>query len=196
MTEEKFNQLIKCNFESKLLKDFYNELSDDDLKKLVIQNKKYNLHKEPTNIIDGELENIRTLSYGLIEKYKDLIFDLLANNGLQGEQSDKVINEMVEIETKFNLALDIPLNLIKSAADYSYKSSEVMPSVDRHLKGKTPKAESPDKIKAKEWAVDIWAKSSIMSVENMALQLKENLELNQSIDTIKRWIRPLKPQTK
>lgn len=196
MTEEKLNQLITRNFESKLLKDFYNELSDDDLKKIVIQNKKYNLHKAPTNIIEGELENIRTLSYGLIEKYKDLIFDLLASQGLQGEQSDKITSEMVDIETQFKIALDIPLNLIKSAADYSYKSSEVMPSVERHLKGKAPKAESPDKIKAKEWAKDIWAKSSTMSVENMALQLKENLELNQSIDTTKRWIRPLKPKSK
>lgn len=196
MNDEKLKKLITRRFESKILKDFYSDLNDDDLKKLVIQNKKYNLHKEPTNIIDGELENIRNLTSGLLNKYKNLVFDLLANNGLQGEQSDKVINEMVEIETQFNLALDIPLNLIKSAADYSYKSSEVMPSVERHLKGKAPKAESPDKIKAKEWAKDIWAKSSIISVENMALQLKENLELNQSIDTIKRWIKPLKPKTK
>ena len=45
-----------------------------------------------------------------------------------------------------------------------------MPTVDRHFKGKTPKAKKPEQLKAEEYAKDIWGKDPTITQENMAYQ--------------------------
>ncbi|MCW9716718.1 hypothetical protein [Avibacterium sp. 21-594] len=74
------------------------------------------------------------------------------------------------------------------------EEASVYAKVDRKIKGKSPKAKKNDQIKAEEWAKDVWANHPKTTIEQMAIDIKDKLDLTQSIDTIKRWIRPLKPK--
>ena len=91
------------------------------------------------------------------------------------------------------LSSSIKVNL-KNKVGALVKRLEVMPSVERTLKGKTPKAKKPEQLKAEEWAKDIWRKDPTITQENMAYQLKDKLDLTQSIRTIINWIKPFQPK--
>ncbi|HDR0777919.1 TPA: hypothetical protein QB021_002009, partial [Pasteurella multocida] len=51
-----------------------------------------------------------------------------------------------------------------------------------------------EQIVAEEWAKDIWEKDPTITQEDMAYQLKEKLDLEKTIQTIVRWIRPFQPK--
>ena len=205
MSQENLKKLINRKLESEFLRDFYSSLNENDAKKLVIQNKKYNLHEQPAKILENELLNIDKISNGLINEYKNIVIDLLSKletfqkhtgceiDGIDSEFSNKIIKRIVDIDSEYNIAINGSLNIIKAISDYSFKSSKVMPTVDRHFKGKTQKAKKTGRLKAEEWAKDIWGKDPTITQENMAYQLKDKLDLTQTIQTIIRWIKPFQP---
>ncbi|MBM2609118.1 hypothetical protein JQN96_07840 [Pasteurella multocida] len=141
----------------------------------------------------------------------------LALNGLQKifsnylEQNKKVISLLVswlgveenhknELETMLNESNDIAETMfsfyfnVLSATALSFSNRvRLTPKADRKIKGKAPKKKKDDQIKAEEWAKDIWGKDPTITQENMAYQIKDKLDLTQTIQTIKRWIKPHQP---
>lgn len=85
---------------------------------------------------------------------------------------------------------------LKAKINELYAYSNVVPKADRIIKGKTKKSKKTEQIKAEEYAIDIWKKDPSITQENMAYQLKDKLELQQTIQTIIRWIRPFQPKNK
>ncbi|OOF67764.1 hypothetical protein BKG89_09350 [Rodentibacter caecimuris] len=72
--------------------------------------------------------------------------------------------------------------------------AKVSPKVQNHIRGKSPKRKKQAQIEAEQFAKDIWEKDSSITQENMAYQLKDKLELTQSIQTIIRWVKPFQPK--
>ena len=82
---------------------------------------------------------------------------------------------------------------LKEKINELHAYSKVTPKAERIIKGKTPKAKKPEQLKAEELAKDIWGKDPTITQENMAYQLKDKLDLTQTIQTIIRWIKPFQP---
>ncbi|HDR0860446.1 TPA: hypothetical protein QB086_001933, partial [Pasteurella multocida] len=74
------------------------------------------------------------------------------------------------------------------------KLMSISPKLERSIKGKTEKKKKEEQIVAEEWAKDIWEKDPTITQEDMAYQLKEKLDLEKTIQTIVRWIRPFQPK--
>ncbi|WGE79914.1 hypothetical protein [Actinobacillus equuli] len=119
----------------------------------------------------------------------DLNFILRDNNELENEIS---IRSKIDVRNK-RLFLVIK-TFLKTKINELYAYSNVTPKADRIIKGKTKKSKKPEQIKAEEFAIDIWEKDPTITQENMAYQLKDKLELQQTIQTIIRWIRPFQPK--
>ncbi|EXI62135.1 hypothetical protein MHD_00905 [Mannheimia granulomatis] len=102
--------------------------------------------------------------------------------------------ERERIEKKYILLFNLIFALIKANINEIYSYSKVSVKVDRVKKGKLPKAKKPAQLKAEEYAKEIWAKAPDITQENMAYQLKDKLDLTQSIRTIINWIKPFKPK--
>ncbi|HED4462326.1 TPA: hypothetical protein R4355_002088, partial [Pasteurella multocida] len=71
--------------------------------------------------------------------------------------------------------------------------SDVSPTIDRKLKGKSQKSKKAKQLDAEELAKVLWAKAPEITQENMAYQIKDKLDLTQTIQTIIRWIKPHQP---
>ena len=51
-----------------------------------------------------------------------------------------------------------------------------------------------DQIKAEEWVKEVWKKHPDVTQGQMAIDVKDALDLRQTIKTITGWIKPLDPQ--
>nr|DAR88986.1 MAG TPA: hypothetical protein [Caudoviricetes sp.] len=110
------------------------------------------------------------------------------------EEFKNELSLRTKIDTR-NLRLFLVIKtFLKGKINELHTYSKVTPKAERIIKGKTPKAKKPDQIKAEEWAKDIWGKDPTITQENMAYQLKDKLDLNQSIRTIINWIKPFQPK--
>ena len=128
-------------------------------------------------------------------KKVELLKKMLVNAGLDDNDIKKITGTVINLENMALMLLSSSIKVnLKNKVGALVKRLEVMPSVERTLKGKTPKAKKPEQLKAEEWAKDIWRKDPTITQENMAYQLKDKLDLTQSIRTIINWIKPFQPK--
>lgn len=119
----------------------------------------------------------------------DLSFILNNDEDVKNEIFDRS-----KIDIRYKRLFLIFKTFLKSKINKLYTYSNVTPKADRIIKGRTPKAKKPEQLKAEKWAQDIWEKAPTITQENMAYQLKDKLDLPQTIQTIIRWIRPFQPK--
>ena len=149
----------------------YDNLNSDDIKNVIFY------------CVDL-LEKVFTESINKKHKFmkNDLEFIFPSKDEFKNELSLRT-----KIDTR-NLRLFLVIkNFLKE------KINELHAYSERIIKGKTPKAKKPEQLKAEELAKDIWGKDPTITQENMAYQLKDKLDLTQTIQTIIRWIKPFQP---
>ncbi|HDR1033420.1 TPA: hypothetical protein QB366_002010, partial [Pasteurella multocida] len=129
------------------------------------------------------------------EEKTQLIQDLLSyiNEHNLGVKKDELLNEILEKDKElYNQIYFLRLKIYESSLILS-KLMSISPKLERSIKGKTEKKKKEEQIVAEEWAKDIWEKDPTITQEDMAYQLKEKLDLEKTIQTIKRWIKPHQP---
>ena len=119
----------------------------------------------------------------------DLKFILTDKDEFENELSSRT-----EIDTRNIRLFLITKTLLKAKINELYSYSNVTPKDERIAKGKTPKAKKPDQIKAEEWVKDVWRMHPDVTQGQMAIDVKDALDLPQTIKTITGWIKPLDPQ--
>ncbi|APB78806.1 TPA: hypothetical protein QB072_001953 [Pasteurella multocida] len=130
------------------------------------------------------------------EEKTQLIQDLLSyiNEHNLGVKKDELLNEILEKDKElYNQIYFLRLKIYESSLILS-KLMSISPKLERSIKGKTEKKKKEEQIVAEEWAKDIWEKDPTITQEDMAYQLKEKLDLEKTIQTIVRWIRPFQPK--
>jgi len=118
--------------------------------------------------------------------YKYLPFD----DKFKNEELEKITKFEDDIINAFNVTTSFLISYINDLTLWG----KVAPTIERKIKGKIPKAKKPEQTKAEEYAIDIWKKDPSITQENMAYQLKDKLDLKQSIRTIQNWIKPFQPK--
>ena len=129
------------------------------------------------------------------EEKTQLIQDLLSyiNEHNLGVKKDELLNEILEKDKElYNQIYFLRLKIYESSLILS-KLMSISPKLERSIKGKTEKKKKEEQITAEEWAKDIWEKHPTITQEDMAYQIKDKLDLTQTIQTIKRWIKPHQP---
>ena len=121
----------------------------------------------------------------LSKKHRNVLYDFLDFK----PDDEKILSLEKDIEIGF----DIYTTMLKTYINDLFNIIEVKPTLERIEKGKTPKAKKPEQLKAEELAKDIWKKDPTITQENMAYQIKDKLDLTQTIQTIIRWIKPFQP---
>lgn len=119
---------------------------------------------------------------------------VLLKHCFNGDELISLVNEVNKVNEIFNIIDEFYFQYLKLSYIALNDKSKLMPKIDRIKKGKSPKSKKPEQLKAEEFAKDIWEKDSNITQENMACQLKDKLELTQSIQTIIRWIKPFQPK--
>ena len=175
--------------------------TDEELRKLLFNNfippKKLAIEylftgKTPERKLDEAIDLLDKLEYLIfhwVREKNKFIVDILIN-GITAEkmmEHDKKDNEYGELLSRC-------IGCLKTDFNELYALSEVSPTAERMKLGKKTKAKKPAQIKVEEWAKDIWGQDPTITQENMAYQLKDKLDLTQSIRTIINWIRPLQPK--
>ena len=120
------------------------------------------------------------------KKHRNILYDFLDFK----PDDEKIIS----YEENISFLFEVYANFLKTYINDLFNIIEIKPTLDRVEKGKTPKAKKPEQLKAEEYAKDIWEKDPTITQENMAYQLKDKLDLNQSIRTIINWIKPFQPK--
>ncbi|WP_386692877.1 MULTISPECIES: hypothetical protein [unclassified Lonepinella] len=100
----------------------------------------------------------------------------------------KQINEILKASIEINLDTMLRTHILRLS-----KLAEIMPTVERKINGKKPKSKKIDQINAEEWAKEVWETHPKTTQEQMAIDIKDKLDLKQSLQTIIRWIRPFQP---
>lgn len=118
--------------------------------------------------------------------YKYLPFD----DKFKNEELEKITKIEDNIINEFNLTTSFLISYINDLVLWG----NIAPTIDRKIKGKIPKAKKQEQLLAEDWAKDIWKKDPAITQENMAYQLKDKLDLKQSIRTIQNWIKPFQPK--
>lgn len=121
---------------------------------------------------------------------KDEIIESFLKNKLTLEKLEKHYEEDFSFKSDFRKFI----RCLRNDFNELYSLSEVSPTIKRIKLGKNPKAKKLEQLKAEEYAKDIWGKDPTITQENMAYQLKDKLDLNQSIRTIINWIKPFQPK--
>lgn len=143
------------------------------------------------SVIDETIESQAETANKRVEFLKKM----LINAGLDGDDIKKITGTVISLENMSLMLLSSSIKVnLKNKVGALVKRLEVMPSVERTLQGKTPKAKKPDQIKAEEWVKDVWEKHPDVPQEQMAIDVKDALDLPQTVKTITRWIKPLDPQ--
>lgn len=143
------------------------------------------------SVIDETIESQAKTANKKVEFLKKM----LINAGLDGDDIKKITGTVISLENMSLMLLSSSIKVnLKNKVGALVKRLEVMPSVERTLQGKTPKAKKPDQIKAEEWVKDVWEKHPDVPQEQMAIDVKDALDLPQTVKTITRWIKPLDPQ--
>ncbi|MCY6395256.1 hypothetical protein [Actinobacillus pleuropneumoniae] len=124
-------------------------------------------------------------------KHREITYKYLPfEEKFKNEELEKITKIEDDIINTFNVLTSFLISYINDL-DLLGKAS---PTIDRKIKGKIPKSKKPEQVMAEEYAIDIWKKDPSITQENMAYQLKDKLELPQTIQTIIRWIRPFQPK--
>ena len=175
--------------------------TDEELRKLLFNNfippKKLAIEylftgKTPERKLDEAIDLLDKLEYLIfhwVREKNKFIIDILSN----GVTAEKMMEHNEKDNEYGELSLDC-IGCLKVDFNELYALSEASPTAERMKFGKKTKAKKPDQIKVEEWAKDIWGQDPTITQENMAYQLKDKLDLTQSIRTIINWIRPLQPK--
>lgn len=171
-----------------------------------------NIEFSNNDIIDAALNNEINNKDVQVILLNYLMFQELVFKEILDEQLEKTENDLSFIffgqpdlfqqeidyrkrrNTKFLKIFKMTSALIEQKIKELCTLSDVAPTIDRKIKGKIPKAKKQDQILAEDWAKDIWKKKPTITQENMAYQLKDKLDLKQSIRTIQNWIKPFQPK--
>lgn len=168
-----------------ILKFIANNLKHTKESALLAYNKKEIKREEVFTFINAQeklFNNLLTVS----KKHRNILYDFLDFK----PDDEKIIS----YEENISFLFEVYANFLKTYINDLFNIIEIKPTLDRVEKGKTPKAKKPEQLKAEEWAKDIWEKDPTITQENMAYQLKDKLDLNQSIRTIINWIKPFQPK--
>lgn len=168
-----------------ILKFIANNLKHTKESALLAYNKKEIKREEVFAFINAQeklFNDLLTVS----KKHRNILYDFLDFK----PDDEKIIS----YEENISFLFEVYANFLKTYINDLFNIIEVKPTLERIEKGKTPKAKKPEQLKAEEWAKDIWEKDPTITQENMAYQLKDKLDLTQSIRTIINWIRPLQPK--
>lgn len=168
-----------------ILKFIANNLKHTKESALLAYNKKEIKREEVFTFINAQeklFNNLLTVS----KKHRNILYDFL-----DFKPDDE---EIISYEENISFLFEVYANFLKTYINDLFNIIEVKPTLERIEKGKTPKAKKPEQLKAEEYAKDIWGKDPTITQENMAYQLKDKLDLNQSIRTIINWIKPFQPK--
>ncbi|QLB40718.1 hypothetical protein [Mannheimia pernigra] len=110
------------------------------------------------------------------------------------EELAKAISEEQLRNNKHLQLFKLGISNIELYINQLYTQTLAAPTIERKKAGKTPKAKKAEQLLAEEYATDIWGKDHTITQENMAYQLKDKLDLKQSIRTIQNWIKPFQPK--
>ena len=194
------NVFINNSELEKLTEEFINLKGSSglDILKFVANNLKHT--KESALLYYGEKDVKKEDVFAFIKAQERFFYDLLNlskkhRNVLYDFLNFKPDDEKIlSLEKDIEIGFDIYTTMLKTYINDLFNIIEIKPTLDRVEKGKTPKAKKPEQLKAEEWAKDIWEKDPTITQENMAYQLKDKLDLTQSIRTIINWIRSLQPK--
>lgn len=175
--------------------------TDEELRKLLFNNfiptKKLAIEylftgKTPEKKLNEAIDLLDKLEYLIfhwVREKNKFIIDILSN----GVTAEKMMEHNEKDNEYGELSLDC-IGCLKVDFNELYALSEASPTAERMKLGQTPKAKKPEQLKAEEYAKDIWGKDPTITQENMAYQLKDKLDLTQSIRTIINWIKPFQPK--
>ena len=182
---EKLQQIIDGNLPAdKEYKDFIISVLEKKDHKLITLDDIY-------SVIDETIEKQAETA----NKKVELLKKMLVNAGLDGNDIKKITGTVISLENMSLMLLSSSIKVnLKNKVGALVKRLEVMPSVERTLQGKIPKAKKPDQINAEEWAKEVWEKHPDVTQGQMAIDVKDALDLRQTIKTITGWIKPLDPQ--
>lgn len=169
---------------------------------------KYDKDEIAEKTIQGELSPEET--QGIILQYLKMLIVLHSNyieyserrtiNSLNfifydsAEELEKEISAEKLRNNKHLQLFKLGISNIELFINQLYAQTLAASTVERKKVGKIPKKKKPEQLKAEEYATDIWKKDHTITQENMAYQLKDKLELKQSIRTIQNWIKPFQPK--
>ena len=175
--------------------------TDEELRKLLFNNfippKKLAIEylftgKTPEKKLNEAIDLLDKLEYLIfhwVREKNKFIIDILSN----GVTAEKMMEHNEKDNEYGELSLDC-IGCLKVDFNELYALSEASPTAERMKLGQTPKAKKLEQLKAEEYAKDIWEKDPTITQENMAYQLKDKLDLTQSIRTIINWIKPFQPK--
>lgn len=142
--------------------------------------------------IEVILVDLREFIFKALDE-KDKIIELAIKHGSFDEEDKETANKFISYTKIQKDIINILTLELKLSALTIQKIAELNPTIDRKIKGKSPKKKKDDRIKAEELAKELWAKAPEITQENMAYQIKDKLDLTQTIQTIIRWIKPYQP---
>lgn len=157
--------------------------------------------------IDGEIDNkshqVTLFNY---LKFQETIFKCILDEQLEKMENDlkfilfddaKLMRDELEFRKKRTILFLKIFQMTSTMIEQKIKElrilSDVSPTIERKIKGKQPKRKKDNQIEAEDLAKELWAKAPQITQENMAYQIKDKLDLEQTIQTIIRWIKPHQP---
>ncbi|HEP1081829.1 hypothetical protein RFF30_10165 [Pasteurella multocida] len=157
--------------------------------------------------IDGEIDNTsHQMTLFNYLKFQETIFKVILDEQLEKMENDlkfilfddsKLMREELALRKKraifFLKIFQMTSTMIEQKIKELRILSDVSPTIDRKLKGKSQKSKKAKQLDAEELAKVLWAKAPEITQENMAYQIKDKLDLTQTIQTIIRWIKPHQP---
>lgn len=202
------NKLIK------IIEVLYDEIKDsaifeDATNKTIEALKKIDVSPEDiiSAAIDGEIDNTsHQMTLFNYLKFQETIFKVILDEQLEKMENDlkfilfddsKLMRDELALRKKraifFLKIFQMTSTMIEQKIKELRILSDVSPTIDRKLKGKSQKSKKAKQLDAEELAKVLWAKAPEITQENMAYQIKDKLDLTQTIQTIIRWIKPHQP---
>ncbi|MDU6258827.1 MAG: hypothetical protein E6613_04035 [Haemophilus parainfluenzae] len=163
-----------------------------------------------TNFIISKIENGKeiNISKWIIEDINEILGiikavskskEVLINKALYrlGVEQE-IIDGFIGTFRSFDELAEVGINTLVNTKiipiiDYMNKLTESAPSVSGYLNGKKPRAKSQDRIDAECSAMKMWKEDNMLSIEHVAKEVIFALNLQQSLQTVKAWIKPLDP---
>lgn len=171
-----------------------------------------NIEFSNNDIIDAVLndeinnKNVQIILFNYLT-FQELIFQKILDEQLKRTENDlsfilfdqpDLFQQEIDFRKRRNAKFLKVFKMTSALIEQKIKElgtlSDVAPTIDRKIKGKIPKNKKQDQLLAEDWAKDIWGKDQTITQENMAYQLKDKLDLTQSIRTIQNWIKPFQPK--
>ncbi|ACE61465.1 hypothetical protein [Actinobacillus pleuropneumoniae] len=144
--------------------------------------------------LNDDLNSIPNIIKVSNERKNNLIRVALLNSGAAIQQIDNFIdtlNKFNEIE-EFGIKTIINTK-IKSTIEYVDKRIKYNNSIEGYFNGKKPKPKSTSQCDAEQKAAEIWAGDKMLSIQKVAEMVQYCCNITETIETIKRWIKPFDP---